>query len=546
MRLVALAAAAAAAVAGAVLEVLAVRAGTGWSAGEAVLDLLAGWSLLAATAARGLSRGARGWCAAAAALWLLATLGLLGGEPGRFGSSVATLWLAPLSAAVLAAPRGWPPRAGSRCAVVAAGIRGAVPGLAASPLVTVAVGVAIAAAAARDVVALRAVGRPAGVRSTWAARSGPRWAAVLLGAVCAAGGLAQATGSGVAASDRLLSVAVLLCGAALLAMPALTGNAGAVSQLVVDLGRTRDTRTQQQLLGESLGDPAVRLLVRLDPERPWVDLAGSPAATAWPAGRVLTDLTTSSQRPGGPAVALEHAPGALDDPDLRRAALAVGALIGARLTTTAVVARQARELAASRRQFVAAETAERSLLARQVADGPGRRLDEADRLLERALAAAPPGRQQLRDDLVRARGHLDGGRADLRSSVTGDLSFALSRRGLAAALHDLAAASGASGDVDLGPVGTDARADIAETAWFVASEACTNALRHAGPARIWLRARRMAQVLVVEVEDDGTGGADPAGRGLRGLRDRVLSVGGELEVTDGARGGTLVIARLPL
>jgi signal transduction histidine kinase len=87
---------------------------------------------------------------------------------------------------------------------------------------------------------------------------------------------------------------------------------------------------------------------------------------------------------------------------------------------------------------------------------------------------------------------------------------------------------------------------IATTAYYVASEALTNALRHAAPSRIRITASAHEGTLRMRIDDDGSGGASltPTG-GLTGLADRVAALGGELAV-DSRRGtGTTVEARLP-
>ena len=128
-------------------------------------------------------------------------------------------------------------------------------------------------------------------------------------------------------------------------------------------------------------------------------------------------------------------------------------------------------------------------------------------------------------------------------TASGDVGRMLARRGLAAALLDLAAAAGAEADVRI-----DGKVDAgaATVAWFVASEALTNALKHAGPARIWLTAVTGPGGLRVEVADDGVGGADKDGHGLTGLRERLAGQGGELRVLAGAAAGTRVVAEIPL
>jgi signal transduction histidine kinase len=71
--------------------------------------------------------------------------------------------------------------------------------------------------------------------------------------------------------------------------------------------------------------------------------------------------------------------------------------------------------------------------------------------------------------------------------------------------------------------------------------------RWAGATGATVRVTRPYDQVVVEIADDGVGGADPGrGTGLRGLRDRVEALGGSLSVSDGGTGGTVVTARIPL
>jgi signal transduction histidine kinase len=87
---------------------------------------------------------------------------------------------------------------------------------------------------------------------------------------------------------------------------------------------------------------------------------------------------------------------------------------------------------------------------------------------------------------------------------------------------------------------------VEATAYFVVAEALANAAKHAGARRVSVEATPGEAHLEVAVRDDGAGGADPQGRGLEGLRDRVEAIGGTLEVVDGPEGGTVVTARLPV
>jgi len=87
---------------------------------------------------------------------------------------------------------------------------------------------------------------------------------------------------------------------------------------------------------------------------------------------------------------------------------------------------------------------------------------------------------------------------------------------------------------------------VETTAYFVACEALTNAVKHARCARATVRGVRSPAALHLEIADDGVGGADPArGGGLAGLTDRVRALGGDLTVVSPPGAGTRVTARLP-
>jgi signal transduction histidine kinase len=83
-------------------------------------------------------------------------------------------------------------------------------------------------------------------------------------------------------------------------------------------------------------------------------------------------------------------------------------------------------------------------------------------------------------------------------------------------------------------------------AYFVASEALANTAKYARASTVTVRLMRDESVAVIEIADDGIGGADPAaGSGLRGLADRVEALGGRLRVSSPPDGGTVVTAELP-
>ena len=133
---------------------------------------------------------------------------------------------------------------------------------------------------------------------------------------------------------------------------------------------------------------------------------------------------------------------------------------------------------------------------------------------------------------------------ELRELANGLRPAVLTDGGLAAALDDLAARS----PVPVRLETTEERfaPDVEETAWFIACEAVANAVKHAGAALG--RHQRPAATddrLRLVIEDDGIGGADPAGSGLRGIADRAEVAGGTLTVRPRGGHGTVVIAELP-
>ena len=91
------------------------------------------------------------------------------------------------------------------------------------------------------------------------------------------------------------------------------------------------------------------------------------------------------------------------------------------------------------------------------------------------------------------------------------------------------------------------RRRVGLAAYFTVSESLTNACRYAGADAVTVRVAPVGDALLVEVVDDGSGGADPAsGTGLRGLADRIETLGGRLEIHSPPGAGTRVSARLPL
>jgi signal transduction histidine kinase len=134
--------------------------------------------------------------------------------------------------------------------------------------------------------------------------------------------------------------------------------------------------------------------------------------------------------------------------------------------------------------------------------------------------------------------------AELRELARGIHPVILSEAGLGPALAALADRSPVPVTVTAVPPGR-LPPRVEETAYYVASEALANAAKHASATAVTISARRQAGDLLVEVGDDGVGGADPDGSGLRGLADRVAALDGRLLVHSPAGKGTCVTVELP-
>ena len=201
-------------------------------------------------------------------------------------------------------------------------------------------------------------------------------------------------------------------------------------------------------------------------------------------------------------------------------------------------------LTASRDRAVDSAEDERRRIERDLHDGAQQRLvalamdlGMARAKLETDPAAATALVGEAHEEAKRAL-------AELRDLARGIHPAVLADRGLDAAISALAARSPV-------PVGVEVATGrlpgpVESTAYFVVAEALTNAAKHARAAEIGVRITRHRDLLIVEVIDDGAGGADPAGgTGLRGLADRVAAVDGQLTITSPPGGPTVIRAELP-
>jgi PAS domain S-box-containing protein len=218
----------------------------------------------------------------------------------------------------------------------------------------------------------------------------------------------------------------------------------------------------------------------------------------------------------------------------------------AELVAQALANAEARELlAASRRRIVQAGDEERRRLERNLHDGAQQRLVALAltvRMVERKLESDPETACRM---LAHAGTELDQALAELREIARGLHPAVLTDRGLGPALDALATRAPIPVDV-AGAIDTRLPAPVEAAAYYVVAEALTNVAKYARASEARIDVRRDDGRVVVEVADDGVGGADASrGSGLRGLADRVEALGGRLEVSSPAGGGTTLRATLP-
>jgi signal transduction histidine kinase len=299
----------------------------------------------------------------------------------------------------------------------------------------------------------------------------------------------------------------------------------------------------EDALATALGDPALAVAFWLPEENGYADREGR--AIALPAGRdgtVATEITHQGRRVG----ALIHDAALAGDPELMRAAAGAAGLALENDRLAVELRARLQALRASRTRIVETGDAERRRLSRDLHDGAQQRLVAL--LLDLQLARdrwdnQPESSRALVDDALE---HARAAVEELRDLASGIHPAVLSQRGLDAALESLANRS--SVPVELHVALDERLPSSAETAaYFVVAEALTNVAKYAEATHARVTVRREDGDAVVEIRDDGVGGADAAGgSGLRGLDDRVGALDGTIELESPPGRGTLLRARIPL
>ncbi len=313
-----------------------------------------------------------------------------------------------------------------------------------------------------------------------------------------------------------------------------------VGGLLVELDRD-PTLDLKAPLARALHDPSLELAYWLADQGTWADQDGRPL--------VLPDADRRRSvrliyRDHEPVAALFFDP-ALDDQEelLNEVSAAAGiALDNGRLR--AELRARVQELKSSQVRALEAGRRERQLLERNLHDGAQQRLVGISIELG-SLESQATTDPELRQRLTRTRAEVSASLAQLRDIAHGIYPAVLSGHGLAVALESLTAGA---------PIPVRLRVDLSGrlpeavevAAYYIVSEALTNVAKHARADSATVHVDRDGDLLVVEVVDDGVGGATVFGAsGLRGLRDRAEVLGGRLLITNPAGGGSTVRAEIP-
>jgi signal transduction histidine kinase len=314
---------------------------------------------------------------------------------------------------------------------------------------------------------------------------------------------------------------------------------GGLADLFRDL-KTTGGSDLQGALAKTLGDPSLVVAYRLPGSLGYADVDGRAVLVP----PVAADRSTATvESDGTELAALVYDASLDDDPELVEAVRAAAGMALENERLQAETQAQLVEVQASRERIVAAGDAERRRLERNLHDGAQQRLVALSlqlRLLQ-GRVGDDPSAQEL---VSTASDQLAESLAELRELARG-IHPAVLDHGLAAALDSLASRSPVATTVSYDAAGP-LPGPVELAAYFVASEALANVAKYAEATAVTVRVSHAGLRAVIEIADDGIGGADATGgSGLRGLADRVEALDGRLHVVSPPGVGTVVTAELP-
>jgi signal transduction histidine kinase len=315
----------------------------------------------------------------------------------------------------------------------------------------------------------------------------------------------------------------------------------AVGDLVVELRSDPRSVDLRAALARALRDPSLTLAYWLPEFESWVD--GDGRRVALPE-RGAARATTMIDRDGAPVAALVHDGSLRDEVELLEAVSAAAGIALENGRLNAELNARLVELRGSRGRMIEAGRKERQRLERNLHDGAQQRLIALAlelRMRENQLAPDAGARRAL----SHARGEIALSLAELREVARGIHPAVVTAHGLAVALESLAARASVPVRLTVDVAGRLPE-PLEVAAYYLICESLANIGKHARATSATIEVTRADGDVVVEVVDDGIGGADTErGSGLRGVADRVEALGGRLRVWTTPGCGTRVRAEIP-
>ena len=313
------------------------------------------------------------------------------------------------------------------------------------------------------------------------------------------------------------------------------------AELFVDLQANPERADLQDALARALRDPSLTLAYWLPEFASYADTNGR--AVTLPGEDDRRSLTLIG-RDGAPVAALLHDPALDEEPELLNAVTAGAGLALENERLHVELRARLEELRGSRARIVDAGQSERQRLERNLHDGAQQRLIALSLELG-LLEARLDGDHDAKARLAQARGEIATSLEELRAVARGIHPAVVSGHGLAVALEQLAARAAVPVKLSVRVAGRlPERLEVA--AFYLVSESLANVAKHARASSASVDVARGDGQVLVEVVDDGIGGADTeVGTGLRGLADRVEALGGRLQVWSPRGGGTRLRAEIP-
>jgi signal transduction histidine kinase len=314
-----------------------------------------------------------------------------------------------------------------------------------------------------------------------------------------------------------------------------------VGPAIVSLGAEAARGNVVDALRTALRDPSLEVVYWVPEYERYADREGRAIELPTSPGRATTLI---DREDGTHVAALVHDVSLREEPALLEAVTAAAGFALENERLHAELRARLEELKGSRARIIEAAQAERQRLERDLHDGAQQRLVALSLelgLLEERFAGDPDATAALEQ----TRREVAESLRELRELAQGIHPAVVTGHGLAVALKTLAARAQVPVRLTVDLDGRlPERQEVA--AYYVVAESLTNTVKYARASSAAVDVRQADGRLLVEVVDDGVGGADTrAGSGLRGLADRVEALGGRLRVWSPAGGGTRVEAEIP-